>query len=146
MKKALILWAAVLLLITPVTSTADEKPRSGLQPGNMAFNEKMIRLNRAFRDITTAVVIGDGERVEKVLDSLNSAGVMEKSRDAIRKGQITLKKNPEKIQEFIQFDQELQQNLEALLQAAKIDNEQKMAAITKKIIDNCVNCHTLFKK
>lgn len=146
MKKSLILWAAVLLLITPLAATADEKPRSGLQPGNMAFNEKMIRLNRAFRDITTAVVVGDGERVEKVIESLNSTGVMEKSRDAIQEGRITLKKNPEKIQEFIQFDLELQQNLSALLQSAKSDNGQKMASITKKLIDNCVNCHTLFKK
>jgi len=105
---------------------------------------EMLILDKTFREVVSAVALGEGGRVHKALESMH--GTMEKTHEGVNSGTVTLPKNPRNVEEFVRLDSEFHANLERLDSAALRDAPAKMLLLTKKLLDSCVGCHKNFRK
>lgn len=106
--------------------------------------EEMRALDCAFKEVVSAVATGDGNRVNRSIDSLR--GLKEKTHKAIESGMIKLPKNHHRVKEFLKLDIRFHTELELLAKAAHKNNQRRMLMLTKKLLDGCVNCHRVFKR
>ena len=106
--------------------------------------EEMSMLDSAFREVVSAVSLGEGKRVHVALETLH--GTMEKTHAGVRSGTVRIPKNAERTAEFVRMDTDFHGDLEALAQAAHTGNQKDMLSITKKLLDGCVSCHQTFRK
>ena len=146
--------AAIILWMSPVpahsaehhhhspesTQVAQMGPSFG---GNPLVDEMMI-LDSVFKEIVSGVALGDGPRVFRAVESLH--GTMAETQHALRSGFVRPPKNPEKLQEFETLDRQFHGQLDTLAQAAIMNDQRKMADITKKLLDGCVKCHEMFRR
>jgi cytochrome c556 len=106
--------------------------------------EEMIILDGVFREVVSAVSLGDGQRVHAALESMH--GTMEKTHEGVHSGTVKIPRNSDRVDEFVQMDKEFHGNLEALAHAAHTNNQKDMLSLTKTLLDGCVNCHRIFRK
>lgn len=111
--------------------------------GKNPLMEEMVILDGAFREVVSAVSLGDGARVHKALESMH--GTMEKTHEGLHSGSVKIPRNSDRLSDFVQMDKEFHGNLEALAQAAHANDQQAMLVLTKKLLDGCVNCHRTFR-
>lgn len=117
------------------------------EPASAAANpllEEMAVLDSIFREVVSAVALGDGERAHNALHSMH--GKMEKTNEGVHSGTVRIPKNADKVKEFVKMDKEFHDNLEALAMAAHKSNQKEMLSLTKKALDGCVSCHQTFRK
>jgi cytochrome c556 len=112
--------------------------------GENPLMEEMIILDGVFREVVSAVSLGDGARVHTALESMH--GTMEKTHEGVHSGSVKIPRNSDRLNEFVQMDKEFHVNLEALAQAAHANNQQEMLVLTKKLLDGCIHCHRTFRK
>lgn len=150
MKKSTFLKAAVIsalfVSITPfIANSADHSQHktssSPAQSG--ALVEEMKALDAVFREVISAVALGDGNRVHQTLESMH--GKMEKTQEALHSGEVKLRKNASKATEFEKMDKAFHADLESLAIAAHKGDWKNMTAVTKKLLDGCVACHNQFR-
>jgi hypothetical protein len=146
----LILFSAILFLAGIPTLASSQHPTyshpqhtSTIQSGANPLVEEMTLLDRAFRDIVSAVSLGNTDAVQKALESMH--GTMEKTQVGIQAGTVTLSKNAGHITEFKTMDSAFHAKLEALDRAAHHKNQKEMLRITKQMLEGCVQCHTKFR-
>lgn len=147
----LILFSAILLLAGIPTLAFSQQPAHSphplhaatVQSGANPLIEEMMVLDRAFRDIVSAVSLGDTDAVHRALEPLH--GTMEKTHEGIRTGTVTIRKNAARITEFKSMDLAFHAKLEALGRAAHRKNKKEMLRITKVLLEGCVQCHTKFR-
>ena len=147
----LILFSAILLLAGIPTLAFSQHPAHSphpqdaatLQTGANPLIEEMMILDRAFRDIVSAVSLGDADAVRKALEPMH--GTMEKTQVGVHAGTVTVRKNADRIAEFKSMDLAFHAKLEALGRAAHHNNQKEMLRITKQLLEGCVQCHTKFK-
>ncbi len=106
--------------------------------------EEMIRLDAVFRDVVSGVAMGDGKRVHEALETMH--GTMEKTHEGVHHGTVVLRKNASRLNEFISRDKQFHEKLEQLARAAQSNDQNKMVALTKELLDGCVNCHRDFRQ
>jgi len=106
--------------------------------------EEMAILDSAFREVVSAVSLGDGKRVHTALEALH--GTMEKTHAGVQSGAVRIPKNADRTAEFVRMDTEFHGDLESLAQAARTGNQEDMLSIAKKLLDGCVSCHQTFRK
>lgn len=107
---------------------------------------EMMLVNKAYRDIVSAVAIEDSAAIVKAIEGLESSQAAKATAAALKAGQLKTPKNPDKMKEFKRMDDEFHGNLKALHEAAKADKQPKIRTITKKLLDGCVKCHEQFRK
>ena len=125
---------------SPVSAQDDHQHHNGPNP----LIEEMTTLDRVFRDVVSAVALGDNESVHKSLESMH--GTMEKTHEGVRAGSVVTPKNASRVKEFEKMDREFHEKLESLAEAAHSNNQTKMVRITKQLLDGCVQCHKMFRK
>lgn len=150
-KKLVVLLLLVVVSGVPVVVSAQDnhRPSSHGQPvpAAVAANpllEEMAALDRVFREVFSAVALGDGERVHKALHSLH--GKMEKTGEGVHSGAVKIPKNADRVVEFVKMDKEFHASLEELAMAAYKNDQKEMLSLTKKALDGCVACHRTFRK
>ncbi len=111
--------------------------------GTNPLIEEMTLLDRAYRDIVSAVSLGNAEAVHTALESTH--GTMKNTHEGLKTGDVSLRKNAKRIVEFKTMDREFHAKLEALDRAAHHNNQKEMLRITKLLLDGCVQCHTKFR-
>jgi len=147
----LILFSAILLLAEIPTLAWSQHPAHAPHPQHAAtvqsganpLIEEMMILDRVFRDIVSAVSLGDTEAVHKALEPMH--GTMEKTQVGVHAGTVTLRKNADRITEFKNMDLVFHAKLDALGRAAHHKNQKEMLRITKQLLEGCVQCHTKFR-
>lgn len=112
--------------------------------GKNPLIEEMVILDGVFREVVSAVSLGDGARVHTALESMH--GTMEKTHEGVHSGSVRIPRNSDRLDEFLQMDKEFHGNLEALAQAAHAIDQQAMLVLTMKLLEGCVNCHRTFRK
>jgi hypothetical protein len=139
----MILATALFLLgyPSPASSAQADHPRQkGLNP----LIEEMMILDRVFRDVVSAVALGDNNGVHKALESMH--GTMEKTHEGVHGGSVVIPKNATRVKEFVQMDREFHEKLESLAGAAHRNDQKNMLVLTKQLLDGCVRCHEMFRK
>ncbi len=106
--------------------------------------EEMQQLDSSFKEIVSAVAVNDGGRVHKAIEAMH--GRMERTQEAVHSGEVKVPKNPDRVKEFVALDKEFHSNLEKLAHSAEAESRPKMLLYTKKLMDGCVKCHSIFKK
>lgn len=154
-KLAMLGWAALSLCIVPATAFGEERHEYGhtheaqesgkhkKDHGSSALVEEMVVLDRVFRDVVSAVALGDGTTVRSALTSMH--GTMEKTHEAVHVGTVSLRKNPGRLKEFVELDKTFHARLESLTHAAKKNDQNAMLSLTKELLDRCVGCHREFR-
>lgn len=128
---------------------APEAGQEGLHHGHAAHNgknpliEEMMILDGVFREVVSAVSLGDGARVHKALESMH--GTMEKTHAGVHEGTVKVPKNSERLADFVRMDKEFHADLETLAHAAHSGDQKEMLTLTKKLLDGCVSCHRSFR-
>ncbi len=134
---------AIFFAFTPLTQAADTASTSAASAPNPLI-EEMLTLDKAFRDIVSAVALGDAARTRTAIASMH--GTMEKTHEGVHAGTVVLPKNKERLPEFIKRDHKFHEMLEALDGAAARNHPQEMLRIPKLLLDGCVQCHRMFRK
>lgn len=106
--------------------------------------EEMVALDAVFRDVVSAVAMSDGHRVHEALGSMH--GAMEKTHEGVKHGTVTLKKNANRLNEFVDQDKQFHAKLEDLAKAAHRNDGSAMLNLTKELLDRCVKCHRDFRQ
>ena len=112
------------------------------QVGNPLI-EEMIALDAVFRDVVSGVAMSDGRRVHEALETMH--GTMEKTHEGVKHGSVTLKKNANRLSEFVEQDKQFHGKLEDLARAAHKNDVNAMLSLTKELLDRCVKCHRDFR-
>lgn len=110
---------------------------------NPLISEMRI-LDGVFREVVSAVSLGDGAAVHKALGAMH--GTMEKTGEGVHSGTVRLPKNADRIEEFVKMDKDFHSDLDALAHAAHMNNSKSMLALTGKLLGGCVSCHQVFRK
>lgn len=152
MKKSMILKAAIVAALaisaSPMAAIPADHSHHKASHHNDAASanaliEEMRALDSVFREIVSAVALGDGGRVHQAIEGMH--GRMEKTQEALHAGHVKLRKNASKVAEFERMDKEFHANLEKLAGAAHKGDSQNMTLFTKKLLDGCVSCHKQFR-
>jgi cytochrome c556 len=118
---------------------AKQAPHHGADP----LREEMMKLDKVFREAVSGVALGDGGRVHDALESMH--GTMEHTHEGVRQGTVTLTKNSDRLQDFLNMDRQFHARLEDLAAAAHGNDQQAMVKLTQELLDRCVQCHRLFR-
>jgi cytochrome c556 len=113
------------------------------QAGNPLI-EEMMALDAVFRDVVSGVAMGDGGSVHEVLEKMH--GTMEKTHEGVRHGTVTLKKNADRMKDFLEQDKQFHGKLEDLARAAHKNDGSAMLSLTKELLDRCIKCHKDFRQ
>ncbi|MBI5885775.1 MAG: cytochrome c [Deltaproteobacteria bacterium] len=140
--------SAVSFATPPETAPAAAPKAAPAAPtgGNYLLLNEMVLLNKAYRDIISAVVLEDSKGVVDAVEGFETSQVVQMTRDAFKAGKIKTPKNPERMKEFEGMDRDFHNNFDKLRDYAKADNRPKIRYIAKKLLDNCIKCHEQFRK
>ncbi|NTV38064.1 MAG: cytochrome c [Anaerolineales bacterium] len=139
--------AALVILSFSAFGGSDDKHHAGEQKQEQGGNpliEEMVALNAVFRDVVSAVAMSNGHRVHEALEKMH--GTMEKTHAGVKHGTVTLKKNAERLNDFVEQDKQFHGKLEDLAKAAHKNDGSAMLALTKDLLDRCVKCHRDFRQ
>jgi cytochrome c556 len=122
-----------------------------LSPGNPSKTtgpnfliEEMLSLDNTFRNIVSAVALCNGEKVRQAVAATHIS--MERTREGLRAGTVTLPKNSSRTKDFIEMNRTFYDKLVALDRAARHNNQREMQRITTLLLSACVQCHQTFRK
>lgn len=145
---AAVVTAAALGAATVIAGEHKHGHASGTQEtveaGASPLVREMVHLDRAFREIVSAVAVGDGERVHAAIETMH--GMKEATQEGVHKGEVHLRKNADRLDEFVALDNEFHHGLERLARSAERGNQDEMLAATKNLLDGCVACHRTFRE
>ena len=139
--------SAVIALSASGGSDHDEKHHAGElrhEHGGNPLIEEMVALDAVFRDVVSAVAMSDGHRVHEALEKMH--GTMEKTHEGVKHGTVTLKKNADRMKDFVAQDKQFHGKLEDLAKAAHKNDGNAMLSLTKDLLDRCVKCHKDFRQ
>jgi cytochrome c556 len=146
----LILFSAMVIIAGIPTLAFSQHPHAPhsqhattMQTSAGPLIEEMTTLDRAFRDIVSAVALGNSNDVNKALESMH--GAVEKTHEGVDSGTVTLRKNADRVTEFKTMDLAFHAKLEALNRATHHRNQKEMLRITKQLLEGCVQCHSKFR-
>jgi cytochrome c556 len=122
---------------------ADSVPPPPIPSPSNPLIEEMRTLDKAFRDIVSAVALNDAGSARAAIASMH--GAMEKTHEGIHEGTVVLPLNGGRIAEFVERDRKFHEMLEAMDLAANRNHPQEMLRITKLLLDGCVQCHRMFR-
>lgn len=105
--------------------------------------EEMIKLDAVFREVVSGVAMGDSRRVQEALEQMH--GSMEKTHEGVDRGTVVLRKNPSRLEEFVEQDKQFHATLEDLAHAARKNDAAAMLSLTSDLLDRCVRCHRDFR-
>jgi cytochrome c556 len=111
--------------------------------GENPLIEEMVALDAVFRDVVSGVAMSDGHRVHEALEKMH--GTMEKTHEGVKHGTVTLKKNANRMNDFVTQDRQFHGKLEDLARAAHKNDSSSMLSLTKDLLDRCVRCHRDFR-
>ncbi len=111
--------------------------------GGNPLVEEMVALDAVFRDVVSGVAMSDGHRVHGALEKMH--GTMEKTHEGVKHGSVTLKKNAERLNDFVEQDKQFHRKLEDLGRAAHKNDGNAMLSLTKELLDRGVKCHRDFR-
>jgi hypothetical protein len=114
------------------------------QSGPNPLVEEMVTLDAAYRDVVSAVALGNSAGVHRALEAMH--GTMEKTHEGVRAGTVTIPRNASRIKDFVKMDKAFHEKLEAHDRAALRSNQKEMLRTTKLLLDGCVQCHQMFRK
>jgi len=140
--------AATVFVSQAVFASSDhyEKHHAGEhkhEHGGNPLIEEMVALDGVFRDVVSGVAMGDGHRVHMALEKMH--GTMEKTHEGVNHGTVTLKKNANRMSEFVEQDKQFHGKLEDLARSAHKNDSSAMLSLTKELLDRCIKCHREFR-
>ena len=107
--------------------------------------EEMTALDRAFKTVIDALVLGDMQRIPPALKEVAEA--RERVEKAISAGQmISLPKNQSQFREFLRLDEQFHIDLEELSKAAQTGQKKVVRNYAHRLLDSCVVCHEKYRK
>ena len=108
-----------------------------------ALVEEMRVLDGVLREVISAIALGDGARVQAAIEQMH--GKLEKTQEALKHGAVKLKKNAQRLDDFVRQDEEFHASLESLAETAGRNDRPAMLSAAKKLLDACVRCHQDFR-
>ena len=142
MRARFVIMIAIALLVgapAMIIALEDGKKATDAPP----LVQEMIVLDDVFRDILSAVMLGDGHSVSKYIQSLNMIKNPDEAERSLegRRGISYAGKA-----DYKKLHREFRADMTALMQFANENDGGAMLRLSKKIIDDCYYCHQAFRK
>ncbi len=134
--------AIIFILIVTIPAVVVSEERHSHKDTNPLVEEMLI-LDKVFRDVVSAVSLGNGEAAHQALKAMH--GTMEKTHEGVEKGTVQIPRNADHLEEFVAMDTAFHDDLERLAHASHENDQKKMLELTKKLLDGCVACHQKFR-
>ena len=64
---------------------------------------------------------------------------------ALKRGEVKLPKNSNRMKEFVHMDEQFHGKLEALIEASRKGDMKAVQDVTHKLLNGCVQCHNMFR-
>ena len=109
------------------------------EQGGDPLVEEMVALDAVFRDVVSAVALNDGRRVHEALEKMH--GAMEKTHEGVHHGTVTLKKNADRMKDFVDQDKQFHGKLEDLATTADKNGRNVML-----FLNRCAKCRWEFRQ
>lgn len=128
--------ALILALFSGVQAMATEST-------NNAIKAEMILLDKAFKNAIDGLILNKPEIIEHPFHEVHAAKMA--TEKAIKKGDVRLPKNGDKMEEFIQMDEVFHDKLRTLLRATRKKDMGEVKNAINDIMDGCVECHNKYR-
>jgi len=136
--------AATLLLIPVILFAADPPPKTTPAPvAASPVQLEMVALTDAMQKVLVAIANNNLAAIPPAIHAVHSA--RDVTADALRKGAITLPKNPGKLDEFAREDDRFHGELVTLVKAARANDLQAATRQMGVVMNGCTACHLKYR-
>ena len=112
-------------------------------PDDNAVRAEMRLLDKAFKNAIDGLLLNRPEIIEQPFHEVHKAKM--NTEKAIKKGNIKLPKNSNKLKEFVELDEAFHEKLVGLLKASRKKDMNAVKTSIDEILDGCVQCHNKFR-
>lgn len=131
-----------LVLVVASMSVADAQ-QAAPAPAESPLKIEMRLLDKAFKNLIDSLIFGNLKAVEEPFHAVHEAKA--NTDKALKRGEINLPKNADKVKEFVRMDGEFHRHLEDLMEAAGKGDAKGVQRMTMKLLNGCVQCHAKFR-
>lgn len=132
--------SVIVSVVLQTTAGFAEEAKAG--ENESPIKVEMRLLNAAFINLVNALVLNNPKAIEEPFHEVHKAKA--DTEKAIKKGGLKLPKNSDKMKLFIEMDEQFHKEMEALIAASRKGDMKKVQDMTHKLLDGCVQCHTMF--
>lgn len=104
---------------------------------------EMRLLDKAFKNLIDSLILNNPKAIEEPFHEVHMAKANTEA--ALKKGEVKLPKNNDKIKQFVQMDEQFHGKLEALIEASRKGDMKGVQDVTHKLLNGCVQCHNKFR-
>lgn len=141
--KKYILSAVVSIALGSAAIVHAEEAKPVATPADSPVKAEMRLLNDAFKNLLDSLLLNNPKAIEEPFHEVHKAKA--NTEKALEKGEIKLPKNGDKMKQFVELDEQFHKKLEVLIEASRKADMKKVQAVTHKLLDGCVGCHTKFR-
>lgn len=140
--KRFILIAVVFLALGVGVAVANAEEARVQTPYDSPVRVEMRLLDTAFKNLLTSLILNKPEAIKAPFVEVHKAKANTDA--AIKKGEAKVPRNNNKMKEFVALDTKFHKLLEQVIGAASKRDMKTVQAITHKITDICVQCHSQY--
>lgn len=139
--KRLIVSVIAFAVLSSLAAYAEEQQKS--PEAESPVKTEMRLLNAAFINLIDSLVLNNPQAIEEPFHEVHKAKA--NTEEALKKGELRLPKNGDKIKQFVRMDEQFHRKTEAMLAAARKGNMRMVQNMTHKLLNGCVQCHRMFR-
>ncbi|MCX5717466.1 MAG: hypothetical protein NTW44_03980 [Nitrospirae bacterium] len=140
--KRFILSAVVSLALGVGVAVVNAEEARVETPYDSPVRVEMRLLDPAFKNLLDSLILNKPEAIKAPFIAVHKA--LGNTDAALKKGEVKVPRNNDKMKEFKEMDEKFHKLLEQVIAASNKRDMKKVQAITHKIIDGCVQCHSQY--
>ena len=142
MKMKKLIMSAVVSLVLGVAVVNAEEAKT-VPPADNPVKAEMRLLDKAFKNLIDSLILNNPKAIEEPFHEVHMAKANTEA--ALKRGEIKLPKNSNKMKEFVHMDEQFHGKLEALIEASRKGDMKGVQDVTHKLLNGCVQCHNKFR-
>lgn len=141
--KKIIMSATVSIVLgsTVMVNAGETKPAE--TPADSPIRVEMRLLDAAFKNLIDSLLFNNPKTIEEPFHEVHKAKA--NTEKAIEKGEIKLPKNGDKMNEFVELDEQFHKKLVMVIEASRKGDMKKVREVAHKLLNSCVQCHNRFR-
>lgn len=139
--KKLIISAALSVVLSSAVVNAEEAKTA--PAADNPVKAEMRLLDKAFKNLIDSLILNNPQAIEESFHEVHMAKATTEA--ALKRGEIKLPKNSNKMKEFVHMDEQFHGKLEALIEASRKKDMKTVNDVTHKLLNGCVQCHDKFR-
>ena len=141
MKKVIISAVVSMALCSAAMVNAEEG--ATVPASDNPVKAEMRLLDMAFKNLIDSLILNNPQAIEEPFHEVHMAKATTEA--ALKRGEVKLPKNSNRMKEFVHMDEQFHGKLEALIEASRKGDMKAVQDVTHKLLNGCVQCHNMFR-